>query len=483
LRKSLRVKSFDLGLRRTEEIFMKRTMVLGSLLLYFAASIHAQADNIDRLMQHAMIQAHIPGAAVAVIRNGKVIRTSYYGTANTEYNIPVKPETPFQIASTGKIYTAALLMRMVEEHKLGLDESVTKYVPDAPATWNGITIRNLVSHASGLASVQVDPNVVATADVIRLAFKTPVIAQPGERAQYDSFDFTMLQYIMEKASGKSFAQLTKDELFAPANMTCSAFDNAEEHGPQRFAIDIPGRAEYYRWLGKFNQRRWFLYTQYAYAAGGVYSCAADMATFLAEIDSGKLLSRSSLAEIETPARMLDGSTAIYGVGWVVGHYRGHRWIGHSGGPAFSDVMYFPDDHLGIVVFTNQQKLHPIFASLIADQFISAPTDYTSSSLPDNAPTLTSSAQKLLEGAAAGALDASLIAPAKRDDYVDDLNDIGPAWFGLFGPVSRMILSSDTTSAEGNRVRRYRVLYGEHVQGMTFTFDKNGKIVDIDPEGD
>jgi CubicO group peptidase (beta-lactamase class C family) len=462
---------------------MKRALVWSSLLLCFATSVNAQTDKIDRLMQHAMIQAHIPGAAVAIVRNGKVVRVSSYGTANAEYNIPVKADTPFQIASTGKIYTAAVLMRLVEEQKLRLDDPVTKYIPDAPATWKGITLRNLVSHASGLASVQVDPNVVATADVVHLAFKTPVIAQPGERAQYDSFDFTMLQYIMEKVSGKTFAQLTKDELFKRAGMTCSAFDNAEEHGPQRFAVDIPGRAEYYRWLGKFNQRRWFLYTQYAYAAGGVYSCATDMATFIANIDSGKLLSPSSLKEIETPARMRDGSSAIYGVGWVVGRYRGHRWIGHSGGPALSDVMYFPDDHLGIVVFTNQQKLHPIFASLIADQFIPAPTDYTSHSLPDNAPALTASARKLLEGTAAGALDASLIAPEQRADYVEDLNDIGPAWFGVLGPINRMILSSDTTSADGHRTRRYRVLYGEHVQGITFTFDSHGKVVGIDPDGD
>lgn len=462
---------------------MKRALVWSSLLLCFAASVNAQTDKIDRLMQHAMTQAHIPGAAVAIIRDGKVVRISTYGMANTEYDIPVKADTPFQIASTGKIYTAAVLMRMVEEKKLKLDDPVTKYIPDAPATWKGITIRNLVSHASGLASIEVDPNVVATADVVHLAFKTPVIAQPGERARYDSFDFSMLQYIMEKVSEKPFAQLTKDELFKRANMTCSAFDNAEEHGPQRFAVDIPGRAEYYRWLGKFNQRRWFLYTQYAYAAGGVYSCAADMATFLAQIDSGKLLSPSSLTEIETPARMRDGSSAIYGVGWVVGRYRGHRWIGHSGGPALSDVMYFPDDHLGIIVFTNQQKLHPIFASLIADQYIPAPADYTSHSLPDNAPGLTASARKLLEGTALGTLDASLIAPEQRADYVDDLNDIGPAWFGVFGPINRMILAGDTTSADGNRVRRYRVLYGEHVQGITLTFDRHGKIAAFDSEGD
>ena len=453
------------------------------VLAFSSISLDAQADRIDDLMGRVMRQAHIPGVSVAIVRDGKLVRATSYGVANLEYDVQVTPATPFQIASSSKMYTAALLMRMVEQHKLNLEDAVTKYIPDAPATWSGITVRDLATHTSGLASVQVDPNVVATEDVVRLAFKTKVIAKPGEQARYDSFDYTMLQYILEKISGKPFAQLMKDELFTPAGMGCSAFDNAEEHGPQRFAENIPGRAEYYRWVGTLNQRRWFLYTKYAYAAGGAYSCVQDMATFLAQIDSGKLLSASSLAVLETPTRLLDGSSAIYGIGWVVGSYRGHRWVGHSGGPAFSDVMYFPDDHLGIVVFTNQQKLHPELASLLADQLIAAPPGYTADGPPDKAPQLTATARKLLEGSANGAVDESLIAPAQREDYVGDLDDVGPAWFGLLGPISRMILASDTMSLEGNRTRRYRVVYGEHVQGITFTFDAVGRIVGLDPEGD
>ncbi len=469
-------------MRTLNSLVFRLCTVVGVLALS-SISVHAQADRVDELMRRVMRQAHIPGVSVAIVREGKILRTSSYGVASSEYDVQARPTTPFQIASSTKMYTGALLMRMVEQHKLNLEDAVTKYIPDAPSTWSGITVRNLATHTSGLASVQVDPNLVATEDVVRLAFKTKVIGKPGEQAQYDSFDYTMLQYILEKISGKPFARLMKDELFTPAGMGCSAFDNAEEHGPQRFAEDIPGRAEYYRWVDTLNQRRWFLYTKYAYAAGGAYSCVQDMATFLAQIDSGKLLSASSVVALETPTKLLDGSSATYGVGWVVGSYRGHRWVGHSGGPAFSDVMYFPDDHLGIIVFTNQQKLHPEVASLLADQFIAAPPGYAAGGLPDNAPTLTAAARKLLEGTANGDVDESLIAPSKREDYVGDLNDVGPAWFGLLGPVTRMILASDTTSTEGNRTRRYRVLYGEHIQGIAFTFDAAGRIVGLDTGGD
>jgi CubicO group peptidase (beta-lactamase class C family) len=381
------------------------------------------------------------------------------------------------------MYTAALLMRMVEEHKLGLDDSITKYISDAPAAWSKITVRNLATHTTGLGSVPIDSNVVSTTDAVHLEFKAAVVNQPGTVASYDSTDYTPLQFVLEAAGGKPYPQLLKEEILDPAGMNCTAFDYAEEHGPQRFARDIPGRAEYYSWQRTFNQRRWFLYTQYAYAAGGVYSCVQDIAKFLAAIDGGKLLSADSVAALETPMRLLDGSAADYGIGWVVGTYRGHRWVGHSGGPAMSDVMYFPDEHLGIIVLTNQQKLHPVIASLIADVLVKAPPNYLVGGIPDTTPVLTHKAERLLVGCTKGSVDASLFAPASRDMYVDDLNDIGPAWFGLFEPITRLILTADSNSPGGNRTRHYRVVYGAHVEGVTLTFDHNGDIVDLSAGGD
>jgi CubicO group peptidase (beta-lactamase class C family) len=351
--------------------------------------MQAQSSTTDNLTKRLMLQAHIPGAAVAIVRNGKVVSIHSYGMANLEYSTPVTAETPFQIASATKIYTSVLLMRMVEQKKLDLDAPVTRYLHDAPTSWAAITLRNLATHTSGLKGESIPPGTVATEDALKVAYKAKSIRKPGEDDDYASFDdYTVLQALLERVSGKSFPQLMHDELFATAGMTCSMFDKAEDRGPQRVAENVPGRAEYYRWIGNLNQRRWFLYTQYAYASGGVYSCAQDMAHLLALLDSGQILSHKSLQESQAAFTLLNGEKGGFGIGWTAGTYRGHRWAGHSGGPAFSDVMYFPDDHFGIVVLTNQQNLYPQIASLIADEFIKAPDDYAPEAKADDAPSLT-----------------------------------------------------------------------------------------------
>jgi len=187
--------------------------------------------------------------------------------------------------------------------------------------------------------------------------------------------------------------------------------------------------------------------------------------------------------METPTRLLDGTRADFGVGWVTGTYRGHRWMGHSGGPAFSDVMYFPSDHLGIIVLTNQQRMYPQLASLIADQYINAPRHYTSSGQKDRAPALTAAARQLFESASRGAIDGALFAPGQRDDYVSDLDDLGPVWFGMLPPVKDIILLRDETSGANMRIRSYRVLFGDHAEAIKITYDKDGKIAAISAHGD
>lgn len=451
-----------------------------SLLSPTYAADAPSGKDVDALMRRIMDKAHIPGAAVAIVREGKIEHIAAYGMANTEYGVSATTDTPFQIASATKIYTAVALMRLVEQHKLSLDDKVTKYVPEAPSQWSAVTIRHLATHTSGLEHQEIDTSVITTADALPLAFKGKMVAKPGERAQYGSLDFTVLQHILEKVSGKSFGQVLRDEVFAPAGMERSVFDNAEERAPQRFADDIPQRAEYYLWNGTMNRRVWFLYPQYTYAAGGAYSSISDMAKLIAAIDAGRLLSRVSLSELWTPTRLPDGLDARFGIGWVSGGYRGISFVGHSGGPALSDVMYFPERRLGVMVFTNQKNLFPELASLVADQYIVAPSDYLSGGLQDTAPQLTASARKLLEDCARGSVDGAMLSPIDREASVKSLNGIGPAWIGLFPPISRLLLADDKTSADGKRVRRYRVVFGEHMQVITFTFDRNGLIADVDP---
>ncbi len=459
-----------------------RKLILTLCLTLIATSALAQGRGLDQLSQGFMTKAHIPGIAVAIVRNGKAQNISSWGIANSEYGIPVSPETAFQMASGSKVFTSALLFRLVEQKKIRLDDPISQYISDAPPAWSTITIRDLAAHTSGLGAPEVDSNITSSESVLKLALKVAPEAKPHERASYGDFDYPILQYILEKVTGKPYAQLMQDEIFRPLSLRCTMYDDAEEHGPQRMSKIVPNRAEYYRWMDTYNQKRDFLYTKWAYAAGGAYSCASDLATFFAALDAGKLLSRESLLEAQTPPRLSNGTTSAFGIGWVVGNYRGHRWMGHSGGPAFSDMMYFPEDHLAIIVLTNQQKLYPQLAQLIADQLLPNLVDAASAAISDTAPALTAKARQLLQGMSTGNIDPSLLAQEQRSDYLNDLKDFAPGWLGLLDPITRIDLLDDS-SIETNRTRRYRIFFGSHPQSVVFVYDKDGQILSLDPRSD
>jgi CubicO group peptidase (beta-lactamase class C family) len=116
----------------------------------------AQTSAINRYVSAEMVRQRIPGLELAVYRNGRVAFQSGYGLANVELNAPVQPYTLMQSGSVGKQFTATAIMMLVEERKISLDDPITKYFPDAPASWSWIKIENLLSHTSGLAEYEND---------------------------------------------------------------------------------------------------------------------------------------------------------------------------------------------------------------------------------------------------------------------------------------------------------------------------------------
>ena len=137
-----------------------KTALLFCLLATPSSSVYAQSSSDDVLSQRAdeainalRNQMKIPGTSVAVVRDGKIIKATGYGLANIELNVPVTPETIFQAGSTGKQFLATAILLLAEEGKLSLDDSITKYFPEAPAWWKPITIRHLLTHTSGLPDV------------------------------------------------------------------------------------------------------------------------------------------------------------------------------------------------------------------------------------------------------------------------------------------------------------------------------------------
>src|SRR6185369_15058004 len=133
--------------------------LLGLLLLTLFCIFEVRGDGIDDYLRAQMVKNHIPGLAVAIVRQQKIIKLKGYGTANLEWNQPVTPDTLFQIASSTKPFTGTALMMLVEDGKISLDDKISKYLPGAPAAWQNITIRQLATHSSGLSNnVPVKPD-------------------------------------------------------------------------------------------------------------------------------------------------------------------------------------------------------------------------------------------------------------------------------------------------------------------------------------
>jgi CubicO group peptidase (beta-lactamase class C family) len=454
---------------------------IGVVVVMFCVSPRASADQVDDYLTAQRAKNHIPAVSVAVVREGKLVKLQGYGVANLEWDTPASPETTYQLASATKPLTGTALMMLVEQGKLSLEESVTKYLPDAPDAWRTITVRHLATHTSGLPD-DLGPAQPDTADgVIAAAAKRPLAYEPGSRSAYGFTDYVVLSRVMEKATGQPFAEIMRGLLFQPLGMTATAFNNEEEHGPVRTSDPLPRRASIYRWDGRGQKVFRFLYGKAGYAAGGLYSSSADLARFAAALDDGKLLKPTSLAAMWTAPALAGGQVGEFGVGWVVKRYRGRRVVGHSGGPALADLLRFPDEKLTVVVLCNQQRLYPYLAEGVADYFVPPPAD-PAKPIADTDSRLTAALRSVLGDAAAGRVNAELFTPEARKQFVPALREMGPQVLGVFDPVRSMELLEETKQGAAT-VRRYRVTLGSKPMIWTFVLDAGGKIQSMQPSSE
>jgi D-alanyl-D-alanine carboxypeptidase len=298
------------------------------------------ADPLDAWAASLMARGRIPGLAVVVVRNGTIVRSGHYGLANVELNVPVNEETSFRIASMSKAFTAAALMLLVEDGRLALDDRVTSHLDGLPASWHDITLRQLLNNTSGMSNDWdlnpgwgTDPEnwTVNTSDYflrnttddafLQALADVPLLFPPGERFNYAAGTFVVGR-VIEKVSGMPYAEFMRARIFEPLGMTHTMVNDAERVVPQR--------ASGYRVQGGVLMRGYRL-SPAADARGdvGVLTTALDLAKWDAAMRDTRLLSRSSLDEIATPARLNDGSAVEYGLGWGLWLTRGYSTMSHD----------------------------------------------------------------------------------------------------------------------------------------------------------
>lgn len=436
-----------------------------------AAPLHA--DPIDALIDTTMARLHVPGLAVAVVRDGVVVRTRSAGLANLEWQQPVTGQTRFQTASATKVFTGTLLMRLVQDGVVALADPVSKHLPDAPAAWAGLTIAHLAAHTSGFAPY-FDAAQTSVAGAYAAIRDKPLAAPVGTVARYGTADYDVLSHLLEKVTGTPIGELLRTRVFAPLGFTCTTFEDAEDRGTARLAQVIPQRATTYRFDAGAQRVSWFRYPAYTYASGGAFSCLDDLTKWAVAMDRGTLLTPASERIAARPARLASGREVGFGVVFATRTLRGRASYGHSGGPALADVVRIPADKLTVIVLANQVQLAPTLAPLIAGLVLPAAPAPTTR---DAQPARTTRDRTFAADFLRGVVDpAQLAAPLVADELRDHARVLAAAWPG----IDRWQLIADEPRT---RIRRYRAQLGALTLRWTLQRDAAGKLIDLEVDPD
>lgn len=343
------------------------------IALFFLAllSPSAWADKID-VYAHAFIaERNIPGLSLAVVRNGKLVKAAGYGFANLELRVPARPETVYEIGSITKQFTAEAIMLLVEEGKLNLDDTLGLRLEGIPAAWRPLTLRQMMSHTSGLkdwegAKLLSFRREYSAADFIALMAQYPLDFKPGESWAYTNTSYPLLGLVITKASGEPYDTFVANRILKPLGMDATIFARPEDIVPNRASgyVDQDGRL----------RRGELLRPRIVEPNGGIFSTVLDMAKWEHVLYTEQLLKKVSLAEMQTPVRLRNGQATPSGLGIFVDTFHGHRLLAHNGSTpgGFSSVFYhYPDDHLTVVVLSNIDRGDAVnvIATHVADFYV------------------------------------------------------------------------------------------------------------------
>jgi CubicO group peptidase (beta-lactamase class C family) len=299
----------------------------------------------------------VAGVQIAVAHDGNLAFVDSFGLADAAEHRLLGNDTVFHIASISKNILAAVVVRLAEQRRLSLDDDVRKYVADAPTHGTRITVRQLLNHTSGLYSFTSRPDaeaneqrVLSHQQVIGLFKDQPLDFPPGSSWRYDNSAFYLAGMVVEAVTGRPYAEYVRDDVFRPLGMTSSSLCGAH---------DVPGMASGHTVAAgalATTAITWSL----PFAAGAVCATAADLTRWQSALESGRFISRQSLAMMRAPTVLADGSRIDYGLGTRIGRIGRHAIFGHTGGGGgfAAMLMTAPDAKLTVAVLTNTDAAPP-----------------------------------------------------------------------------------------------------------------------------
>lgn len=354
-------------------------LLLFSVVQFFAAN-RLSADAVDDYVREQMNARHIPGLVLLVLKDGRVIKQQSYGFANLELSVPTSKDSVFPLASVTKVFTATTVYLLVEEHKIRLDDRITRLLPGLPEAWSEITVLNCLTHTSGITDIFPGSPAAAPADwvaaatqeeAVKKAVARPLLYKPGEKSIYNQTEFLLLKMIIEKVSGMALEEFLNKHIFQPLGLTSARFGDSLDIVPNRVALYMNFIPESDRFhvqrqrngngLPSPDGKLWnninFLYPEYQHGGVGLNMTAVDLAAFDTALHKGQILKPQTVELMWAPLRLNNGRDAEFAGGWDTDVLNGHRMVFHIGA-GMVEYAHLVDASLTIVLLTNNQGFNP-----------------------------------------------------------------------------------------------------------------------------
>jgi CubicO group peptidase (beta-lactamase class C family) len=440
----------------------------------------ADDKRLDALVRGEMRRQHIPGLALGVYLDGKIVKARGYGIANVEWDVPVKPDTLFQSGSIGKQFVAVAVMMLVEEGKVGLDDSLQKYFSDAPKTWKNITVRNLLTHTSGLGEYESAERTKPDGPFyLRLDFteqelykkiaEIPLDSKPCERWSYRNTNYALLGILIRKVTGEFYGDYLQERIFRPLGMSTARIISDEDI--------ISHRAAGYRLVNnQLKNQEWVSPTFNSTADGALYLTVLDLEKWDAALYTEKLIKKSSLDQMWTPVTCADGKEYHYGFGWWIQQANSHRLLEHGGAwQGFSaEISRYVNDRLTVVVLTNLDADHSDarrIAHSVASLYVPG---LRMKPIVDTEPQVTALLRTTLAELAADNPNLESFAPEERSIWIPERIKGLSERLKSFGALKSMSLL-ESKNEDGSHHCKYRAEFADGPMVVDLYLNRDGKI--------
>jgi len=324
-----------------------------TLLALCSGRFGLRADSVDDYLRAEMRERRIPGIALAILEKGKLAKTSAYGFADLENQVPAQTNSVFEIGSVTKQFTAAGILLLAEKHALGLDDVISKHLPTAPLSWSNITVRHLLTHSSGIKSYTGLPGYELTRHLTQTQFigqlgKETLEFPAGSAWKYSNSGYSLLGYIIENCSGSNYWDFLHARIFAPLGM-----NSTTNRLP---SLVLPHRARGYEQVAGAWVNRDYDLTD-VFSAGAIVSTVGDLSAWHRALDQSAVLTPGSQKLMWTPYRLTTGKETDYGLGWFIETFEGRKLIGHGGSTSgFSaSCQRFVNEQVTVILLTNTDE--------------------------------------------------------------------------------------------------------------------------------